>query len=85
MRYTAFEQETLVSSQVSRAIHHAPSTSVMLSESRAVLQQVFLAAGLALSGSLLHMSVILTVPTWTGTSGLGLNSGADKFCLSNRG
>lgn len=51
MHCAAFEQETLLSCQVRRAIHHAPSTFAMLSESRAVLQQVFLAAGLVLSGS----------------------------------
>lgn len=63
-----FEQETVLSSQVSSATSHAYSSYVTLckskSKTKAVVWQVFLAAGQALSDFSLQMAVITALPNW---------------------
>lgn len=63
-----FEQETVLSSQLSTATSHAYSSYVTLckskSKTKAVVWQVFLAAGQALSDFSLQMAVITALPNW---------------------
>lgn len=63
-----FEQETVLSSQVSIAIRHTYSSYVTLckskSKTKAVVWQVFLAAGQALSDFSLPMAVVTALPSW---------------------
>lgn len=63
-----FEQEIVLSSQASTAIHHTYPSHVTLCRSKdkteAVVWQVFLAASQALSDFSPQMAVVSALPTW---------------------
>lgn len=69
-----FEHEIVLSSQPSTAIHHAYPSHVTFCRSKdkteAVVWQVFLAAGQALSDFSPQMAVVSVLPTWRNPKGL---------------